>query len=41
MQKSFSCLLSESAVALYVGLPQKQNGNQYDAMESDHCKTHQ
>ena len=31
-------MLSESVVALYVGVPQKQNGRQYNAMESDRCK---
>ena len=31
----------ECGSTLYVGMPQKQNGHPYNAMESDHCKTHQ
>ena len=33
--------IRECGSTLYVGMPQKQNGHQYNAMQSDHCKTHQ
>ena len=30
----------ESSSTLYVGIPQKQNGRQYNPMQGDHCKAH-
>ena len=35
------CPIRECGSTLYVGMPWKKNGRQYNAMESDHCKTHQ